>query len=89
MPFSTDPSFSTPPQETRCSQICPPALSIRVCTLLLSQSNFLSRFFSGFWPHYTSILCVVDALDECSEDLRQDLIEKLEKLQPKVRRLQN
>lgn len=47
----------------------------------------ISEALSAIIEHYTSILCVVDALDECSEDLRWDLIEKLEKLQPKIRLL--
>lgn len=47
----------------------------------------ISEALSAIIENYTRVFCVVDALDECSEVLRWDLIEKLEQLQPKVRLL--
>ena len=34
---------------------------------------------------YTKVYCVIDALDECNEELRWDLIEKLDQYLPKLR----
>lgn len=43
----------------------------------------LSKMLEG----YTKVFCVVDALDECSEELRWELIERLDQFQPKIRLL--
>lgn len=48
--------------------------------------KFPKRYLPSF-KNYSSVLCVVDALDECNETLRWDLIKKLEQLQPKLRLL--
>ena len=34
---------------------------------------------------YTVVYCIVDALDECSEEIRWELLESLDSLQPKLR----
>lgn len=39
---------------------------------------------SSIFEHYTKVYCVIDALDECSEELRWDLLEKLDHFQPKL-----
>jgi len=39
---------------------------------------------SSIFENYTKVYCVIDALDECSEELRWDLLEKLDHFQPKL-----
>ena len=34
---------------------------------------------------YKEVFCIIDALDECNEELRWELVEKLENLGPKLR----
>ncbi|KAL8730751.1 MAG: hypothetical protein Q9166_003821 [cf. Caloplaca sp. 2 TL-2023] len=36
---------------------------------------------------YSQVYCIIDALDECGEELRWELLENLERLQPKLRLL--
>ena len=43
----------------------------------------ISEVLSTTVADYEEVFCVVDALDECHEDLRWELIEKLEKFGPK------
>ena len=42
---------------------------------------------SAVLEEYREVYCVLDALDECSEELRWDLLENLRQLQPKLRLL--
>lgn len=42
---------------------------------------------SAIVEDYTEVYCVLDALDECTEELRWELLENLDKLQPKLRLL--
>lgn len=39
---------------------------------------------SSIFENYTKVYCVIDALDECGEELRWDLLEKLDHFQPKL-----
>ena len=39
---------------------------------------------SSIFENYTKVYCVIDALDECGEELWWDLLEKLDHFQPKL-----
>lgn len=45
----------------------------------------ISRALSTMIKSHEEVFCIIDALDECNEDLRWELVDKLETLGPKLR----
>lgn len=45
----------------------------------------ISQALSAMIEDHEEVFCIIDALDECNEDLRWQLIERLETLGPKLR----
>lgn len=45
----------------------------------------ISQALSTMIQSHEEVFCIIDALDECNEDLRWELVEKLETLGPKLR----
>ncbi len=45
----------------------------------------ISQALSTMIDSHEEVFCIIDALDECNEDLRWELVERLENLGPKLR----